>query len=567
MDNSQQLPFIKHPEIQQSIARFMIWIFATLVLGIGMSTGFYPENYTVFLVFFGCFFVYSCAILISIFIKPDYYPRRFITIIPDVSSIAISMYLTDGGPFSPFFLLYPWLYFGYGLRYGREPLLAVAFANIISYLVILWISDTWHSHYLDVTAYLFFLCIFPFYINAMIQQHLDAKEEAEKANKDKGEFLATMSHEIRTPMSGIVGMTSLLGKTTLNSTQKDYVHSLQESSTALNALINDILDLSKIEAGKYTLEQQPFLLSDTIKSAINIFQPHAKAKGLLLRSHFTHDAPDALIGDASRLRQILLNLISNAIKFTQTGSVSVDVSSYQLSDEDRTLVRIEVSDTGIGISQQDLDNIFNPFYQAQKPNEMKQAGTGLGTTISKNLAEIMGGTMGVASQPGVGSSFWVEIPFTMTDPSNVTSPVETWLYQEPVEAKADNYNILLAEDSEINAKVISSFLEEDGHNVTHVINGRQAITQLEKTNYDLVIMDMRMPELDGLDATRIWRELEAQEKPGKPGVPIIALTANATEEDKKNCIDAGMDMFLSKPVSHEKLSATISQLIVQKKDA
>ncbi|MEJ2141631.1 MAG: ATP-binding protein [Gammaproteobacteria bacterium] len=552
--------------MQQTMARYVIWVFATAVLGLGMYNNFYPENYPVYFIFCGVFLFYTVATHISIKLKPDFYQRRFITIIPDVSSIAISMYLTDGGPFSPFFLLYPWLYFGYGLRYGREPLLAVAFTNIISYLIILWFTDTWHSHYLDISVYLLFLGAFPLYVNAMMQQNLDAKDEAEKASKDKGEFLATMSHEIRTPMSGIVGMTSLLNKTALDSTQKDYVNSLQESSTALNTLINDILDLSKIEAGKYILENQPFLLSDAIKSAINIFHSQAKAKGLQLRSHFSDDVPDALIGDAGRLRQILLNLISNAIKFTPSGSVTVDISSYDLPAEDRVLIRIEVTDTGVGISEDDLKNIFDPFFQCLKPDERKQTGTGLGTTISKNLAEIMGGTMGVASQVGIGSTFWVEIPYNVAERSAVTSALATETDNVADDKTKTSFNILLAEDSDINAKVIKTFLEEDNHSVTHVINGREAVTQMEKNDYDLVIMDMRMPELNGLDATRIWREYEANEKPGTSPTPIVALTANATEEDRKNCIEAGMNQFLSKPVSHEKLTATISQLLSSNQD-
>jgi len=558
MDKAQSPVYWKHYEIQQSMARFGIWIFAALLLGIGMYSGFYPKNYPFYFIFFGAFFIYSVAVVISIFLKPDYYPRRFITIIPDVASITMGMYLTDGGPFSPFFLFYPWLYIGYGLRYGRDPLLAVAFANLISFLILLWISDTWHSHYLDVSSYLLFLCIFPFYVNAMIQRQSDAKAEAEKANKDKSEFLATMSHEIRTPMSGIVGMTSLLNKTSLTEQQKDYVDSLQESSSALSTLINDILDLSKIESGKYSLEKKPFLLSDTLRSAINIFQTHAKNKGLVLQSHFATDVPDALIGDPSRLRQILLNLINNALKFTQAGSVTVGISAYPLPDNTKTLIQFEVTDTGPGISEEHLTQIFKPFYQCHNNDEHPHIGTGLGTTISKNLTEAMGGQMGVASQLGVGSTFWFEIPFTTTNKQNVPAKKSVAVASE---TSPGPYNILIAEDSEINAKVIMNFLEEENHTVTHVINGRQAVTQMEKNDYDLVIMDMRMPEVDGLDATRIWRDQEKNIYPDKTPLPIIALTANATEEDKQKCLAAGMNMFLSKPVSHSELSQTIQQLM------
>ena len=542
-------------EFGQGISRLLICIFATLLIGMGMYNGYYPPNYTEYYIFGGVFFAYTVVVLGSVLVIPHSRIRPYITIPFDISSIAVAMMLTDAGPFSAFFLFFPWIYIGYGVRYGRSELFAATAASVIVFTIILLLSDTWYSHIYDVVAYMVFLIALPFYLDVMISRIKRAREEADLANQAKSEFLATMSHEIRTPIHGILGMTELLEKTPLEHQQQEYVEGLKESSVTLHSLINDVLDLSKIEAGKYQLDHSAFNLQRVVKGVVNIFMPQADKKGLSLTYEIASDVPDIVIGDHNRLRQVLLNLISNAVKYTDNGSVTVRVTTAAKEDElDR--LRFEIKDSGIGINKEHQQHIFEPFYQCQTNPAEQRHGTGLGTTISSKLVDAMHGEIGLDSKLGTGSLFWFELPLP-----KAAEALQKGLHGTATDSLPQTdgkLHVLLAEDTEIIAKVITTFLQQEGHTVTHVDNGRAALQALQHdASLDLVLMDMRMPEMTGIEVTRQWREIES----GLKRIPIIALTANSTTIERNQCFEAGMDQFITKPVSQARLMEVIQEVV------
>lgn len=538
-------------ESNQAIIRLLLSILVTIQIGYGIEMNYYPPRFDEFLYLAISFNSFAIISLVSLKYYPHSAFRTYLSIPADVIGVSYAMLLTGSGPFSPLFLLYPWMYVSYAVRYGINHLYYVALSCITAFIIILGITNTWATHSLDAIVYLTFLIMLPLYLNVILQRIITEREEKERALKARNEFLATMSHEIRTPMSGIIGMTTLLERTELNEQQKDYIASLRDTSSVLHSLINDVLDLSKLEAKKSQLDLQPVNLKEVINNTIHVFAPKAKAKNIKLESYL-ESLPETVIADANRLRQILLNLISNAVKFTQTGTVTINVSGDK-KENNIWDIRFEITDTGSGIEHKHLQRIFDAFYQCNQIANLPHQGTGLGTTISKELVELMDGKIGISSSFGKGSTFWFQLPLQAVDSNNqVIEPAAT---SETVTKHSKPLKILVAEDNLINAKVITTFLKDEGHNVVLVNNGNEVIHKLKLTEYDMVFMDMRMPGITGPEATRQWRLLETNDS----HTPIIALTANASPADRHECFSSGMNEFLVKPVSPEQLNDIIQK--------
>lgn len=482
--------------------------------------------------------------------------------------------LLEGG-ISTFFLygIYIWISIGYGLRFGRKYMLIANLLCIIGFSQVINHADFWKDHVFIGWGMMLWIVLMPFYFGKLLSKLEAAVKEADKANKAKSQFLANMSHEIRTPLTAVIGFSeTALDEDQTTEERLFALHTINNSSRHLLNLINNILDFSKIDAGELDIEHVSMNLMQMFSEVESIMMIQAEKKAVDFGIQYHYPIPFGIQGDPIRLKQILLNLCSNAIKFTEHGSVRVDVEYDALMK----ILNVRVTDTGIGMTADQMQKVFKPFKQADSSTTRNFGGTGLGLSLSKQLAELMDCQLSVQSKPTRGTCFKLEIPCgDISDKDMVCGEIDlpdshyaskqypyssitrkTDTRQETNKEPLLSGDILLVEDNEMNQLLISKYLTKMGARVTVAGNGQEAVEQANGKRFDLIYMDMQMPIMSGIEATSLLREQGYDS-------PIVALTANATQEDRHTCIEAGCNDFLTKPIVRQTIYAMTAKYLPQ----
>lgn len=544
-----------HAEFEQAVIRLVV---GTIVLAYVLFFDQQSDDATLRNAL-ACVFLLAGTLLLAhvIFDPRDLRLRKYLGILNDTFFISASMAITEQNG-QPIYLVYLWVIFGNGFRFGKRYLqfaLALSIAGLSGVIVVV---DYWHDHIYQATALLAGLALLSAYFGMLLNRLTDALKAQEAANAAKRHFISSVSHELRTPLNAIIGITDLLQSTHATASQKEMLNTLKSSSRLMHTLIDDVLDFSKIEAGKIIIERVPFDLHDLVEKSVAMFRPQASRKSLALSIRIAAAVPHQLIGDGPHLQQVLVNLLSNALKFTPAGKIEVRVDASPVPGGEIALL-FEVEDTGIGIAPEDQEKIFESFTQASASTHRHYGGTGLGTTISRNLVQQMGGELALRSVPGVGSVFYFTLPFPV---ANQTEPLaEDKTASPPTGIKVlrlprRSYCFLIADDNPTNRSIVQAILERAGHRCTLAANGDQALDCIDRQDFDAIVLDLHMPVLNGLDTLKAYRVLTREEHRR----PVILFSADASVETEQECLAAGADAFLTKPIHTDRFLQTVEAL-------
>ncbi len=555
MPSSPQSEGPSNEELSQAKARFGVCLFAlAYVAGWSILAG----TLTPLIIWVLCGYgALSAGWILLVKLRPGHVPwRRILVIFGDLGINTFFMHVLQAkGAF--FYPMYLWIIVGNGMRFGQRYLLLATVAGVGYFAPMLFLSPYWKTNAVAGSGLLAGLVVLPlFYLSLIRNLHsanarlTEEVERSQAAARAKTEFLANMSHELRTPMGGVIGVADLMGETSLTPRQEQYLELIRRSASALLHIIDDILDFSRIEADKITLNVVPMDLRAVAADVCDLLRPSASEKDLDFRLDFPSDAPSVFLGDPTRVRQILFNLLGNAVKFTERGRVRVEYSWEERRDGPWT-VSFQVTDTGVGIPREKLDHIFDKFERVESRLARRFGGSGLGLAISRLLARKMGGDIEVSSELGKGSVFTVALELEPSSEAAAESPKgaeEGW--------RTYGLKALVVEDNPVNLLVIDGFLERFGITSVSAGDGERALARWRAEPFDLIFMDVQLPVLNGLEATRRIRA----EEDGGHHVPIVALTASATTEDRTACLEAGMDLHLHKPFRRADLDAALAAL-------